>query len=172
MTQPPPDPATLAVPPLPKAPPTSGLAVASLICGIAGVCTGGVGGIVGIILGIVALGKIKRSGGAMGGRGLAIAAIIVGAVTLVMGAIFLGMPVVVYLFARDQREWNREVWDEAKEDAAREEEFLGGDLNWAPGLPLLQAILHRAAPAVRQSGLALGFVTAAVPMQIVRGGPL
>ena len=158
--------------PPPAGPKTSGLAIASLICGIAGICTGGVGGIVGIILGIVALKKIGASGGAMGGRGLAIAAIIVGAVTLVIGVIFLGMPVVVYLFARDQREWNREVWDEAKEDAARKEEFLGGDLNWVPGLPLLQAILHRAAPAVRQSGSALGFATAAVPMQMVRGGPL
>ena len=56
---------------------TSGLAIASLVLGIAGPCTVGLGSIIGLILGIVGLVKIGRSAGAMGGRGLAIAGIVV-----------------------------------------------------------------------------------------------
>jgi len=56
---------------------TSGLAVASLVLGIVGPCTVGLGSIIGLILGIVGLVKIGKSAGAMGGRGLAIAGIVV-----------------------------------------------------------------------------------------------
>ena len=66
---------------------TSGLAIASLICGIVGPCTLGLASIVGLILGIVGLKKIKAGGGAVGGRGLAIAGIIVSVVTLIIGLI-------------------------------------------------------------------------------------
>ena len=72
-------------PVVPSQPKTSGLAIASLVCGIVGPCTGGLLSIVGIILGIVGMGKIKRSGGAVGGRGLAIAGLIVSVVTLIIG---------------------------------------------------------------------------------------
>ena len=59
------------------APKTSGLAIASLVLGIVGPCTVGLGSIIGIILGIVGLVKIGKSAGAKGGRGLAIAGIAV-----------------------------------------------------------------------------------------------
>jgi prepilin-type processing-associated H-X9-DG protein len=67
-----------AAPPV-AAPKTSGLAIASLICAILG-CTA----IVGLILGFVALSKIKKSGGQMTGRGLAIAAIVISALMLLV----------------------------------------------------------------------------------------
>ena len=63
---------------------TNGLAIASLVCSVIGLLCG-VGSIVGVILGIVALGQIKKSG--QQGRGLAIAGIAVGAVFLVIGVI-------------------------------------------------------------------------------------
>jgi general secretion pathway protein G len=63
------------------------LAIASLVCGIVGPCTLGLASIAGIILGIVGLKKIKAGGGAVGGRGLAIAGIIVSVVTLIIGLI-------------------------------------------------------------------------------------
>lgn len=52
---------------------TSGLAVASLVLGILGFCSAGLTALVGFVLGLVSLRKIKKSGGRLGGRGLAIA---------------------------------------------------------------------------------------------------
>jgi len=57
---------------------TNGLAVASLVCSCAGILFFGVPGIVGIIFGFVARSQIRRSNGAQGGEGLALAGIIVG----------------------------------------------------------------------------------------------
>ena len=51
-----------------RQPRTCGLAIASLICGIAGLATCGLSAIVGLILGIAAHGKIKRSAGQQIGR--------------------------------------------------------------------------------------------------------
>ncbi|MGC5165816.1 DUF4190 domain-containing protein [Luteimicrobium sp. DT211] len=56
----------------------NGLAIASMWTSIGSILTCGLAGIVGLILGIVALGQIKRDGTA--GRGMAIAGIVVGAV--------------------------------------------------------------------------------------------
>src|SRR4051794_21207180 len=56
---------------------TSGLAIASLVCGILGWCTAGISALAGLILGIMALSKIKNSQGRLSGRGLAIAGICV-----------------------------------------------------------------------------------------------
>ena len=71
----------------PSKPKTSGLAIASLILGIVGGCSLGVLSIVGLILGIVAAKKIKAGGGAVGGRGMAIAGIIISIVTLIIGLV-------------------------------------------------------------------------------------
>lgn len=65
---------------------TNGLAIASLITSIVGGCFYGVGSIVGIILGIVALGQIKQSG--QEGRGLAIAGIAIGGAYVVGWILF------------------------------------------------------------------------------------
>lgn len=68
----------------PQAVGTNGMAIASLVCSLLGwIC--GIGPILGIIFGILALSKIKQTG--QGGRGLAIAGIAIGAVLTVFGII-------------------------------------------------------------------------------------
>jgi Domain of unknown function (DUF4190) len=59
---------------------TNGLSVASLVCSIAGIVPFffGVPCILGVIFGFVSRGQIKRSHGAQGGEGLALAGIIIG----------------------------------------------------------------------------------------------
>ncbi|MCX5676554.1 MAG: type II secretion system protein GspG [Planctomycetota bacterium] len=76
---------------------TSGLAIASLVAGVLGFCTVGLGGIAGLILGISALKKIRRSGGALRGRALAIAGLIVSTCTLLLWVLAAGISVVFYL---------------------------------------------------------------------------
>ena len=74
--------------PLPP-PQTSGLAIASLVCGIVGFVSCGLGGLVGLILGIWAMVKITDNPLKRKGRGLAIAGICVSAVSLLIG-LFVG----------------------------------------------------------------------------------
>jgi len=74
-------------PPEPAAPPpkTSGMAIASLVVSVGGcLCLPIVGGIVGLILGFLGLGRIGRSQGRLTGRGLAIAGIILSVVSIVL----------------------------------------------------------------------------------------
>ncbi|HEX2939270.1 MAG TPA: DUF4190 domain-containing protein [Ruminiclostridium sp.] len=68
-------------------PKTNGMATASLVVGIISVVTsccfiGGIGGIVSLILGILAKNKIKSSGGAEKGDGFALAGIILSIVAI------------------------------------------------------------------------------------------
>jgi len=77
--------------PAPAPKKTSGLAIASLVLGIVGPCTVGLGSIMGIILGIVGLVKIGKSAGAKGGRGLAIAGIVVSAAGLLVLPLLAGI---------------------------------------------------------------------------------
>ena len=72
------------VPPgVPWPPPkTTGLAIASLVCGALGFFTVGVTGIVGLILGAIGLSDIRRSLGRRGGEGVAVAGIIVSVLSL------------------------------------------------------------------------------------------
>lgn len=70
--------------------PGSGFALASLILGIAAIVTcwfgiGGLFGLVGLILGIVAINKLRKTPGA--GKGMAITGIILGALGLVIGIV-------------------------------------------------------------------------------------
>jgi hypothetical protein len=80
-------------PPLPPSEPftvrprVSALAVVSLVLGVLGFVTVGLTGVVGLILGIVALSQIRRQAGQLTGRSLAIAGIAVSAVTLLFGAL-------------------------------------------------------------------------------------
>jgi hypothetical protein len=62
---------------------TNGMAVAALICGILGVL-GGFLAILALIFGYVAKGQIDRSNGRYGGRGMAIAGIVLGWIGLVV----------------------------------------------------------------------------------------
>jgi len=81
---------TTGAPVVPSKPKTSGLAIASLILGIVGGCSLGLLSIVGLVLGIVASKKIKASGGTIGGRGMAVAGIIISIVTLILGLVLAG----------------------------------------------------------------------------------
>jgi len=68
-------------PPLAGAGKTSGLAIASLVLGICGlVC--GITAVVGLVLGFMALGQIKKSNGVLKGKGMATAGIIISAIML------------------------------------------------------------------------------------------
>jgi len=83
-----------APPPLPAVAPvakTSGLAVTSLVLGILGVFTCGLTALFGLILGIIAMVRVKNSGGKLSGNGLALAGIIVSAIFLFMIPIFAAM---------------------------------------------------------------------------------
>ena len=64
---------------------TNGMAIASLACSIVGVCCG-IGPILGLIFGFIALNQIKQTG--QDGRGIALAGIIVGAIMTVFIVIF------------------------------------------------------------------------------------
>ena len=59
---------------------TSGMAIASFVCGLFSFVTCLFAGIPAVILGIVSLGQINRSGGALKGSGLATAGIVTGAI--------------------------------------------------------------------------------------------
>ena len=76
---------------------TSGMAITSMILGISGFSMFGVFGItwiIGLVFGILALGKIGKSGGAVRGRGFAITGIITSAVGLALVLTIIG----VFLF--------------------------------------------------------------------------
>jgi len=78
--------------PPPAMPPTSGMAIGSLIASIAGfIIVPVLGGIVGLILGYVAKKQIRESEGTLAGAGLATAGIIMGGIQVVL----LGLSVCV-----------------------------------------------------------------------------
>ncbi len=68
----------------PGQPPRQGMAVASLICGIGGLVTCGLSGLVGIVLGVVALTRANREPQRYGGSGVAVAGICTGAFSLIV----------------------------------------------------------------------------------------
>jgi len=72
-------------------PKTSGLAITSLVLGIVGIFTCGLTALFGLILGIVAMVKVKNSRGALTGNGLALAGTIVSGVALMLLPIFAAM---------------------------------------------------------------------------------
>lgn len=76
----------------------SGLAVASLVCGIVGIlglCVWGLGAIVGLValgLGIGAMVQIRRQPQRMGGKGMAIAGIVLGSLSVII------VPIIIFFF--------------------------------------------------------------------------
>ena len=73
---------------------TSGFAIASLVLGIVALISGGLAAIPGIILGIVGVRQINRSGGRLAGRGLAVAGMWlsgVGVFLLLLGIIIVAV---------------------------------------------------------------------------------
>jgi len=80
---------------------TSGMAIASLVLGILGFC--GITALVGLILGIISLGRIKRSGGRLSGQGLAIAGICVSGFMLLFSIPFMaGMTLPAFARAKQR----------------------------------------------------------------------
>lgn len=110
---PPPAPPPPSAPPPPPAPPaygqqttgygyqtgpkTNGLAIASLVLGIAGLVfyACGVASILALVFGYMARGQIDRSPGAEGGRGMAIAGIIMGWIGVAIFVIFWVVIIIV-----------------------------------------------------------------------------
>ena len=79
---PPPPGGGYGYPPPPRSSATNGMAVASLVCSLFGwIC--GLGPILGLIFGFVALSQIKQTG--QRGHGMALAGIIIGAILIVLG---------------------------------------------------------------------------------------
>jgi prepilin-type processing-associated H-X9-DG protein len=70
---------------------SSGLAIASLILGILGFCTAGLTALLGLVFGLVALSQIRRSQGALKGRGFALAGTIVSVVAMLLIPIALAI---------------------------------------------------------------------------------
>lgn len=70
--------------PQPQLPPKSGLAIASLICGILGFFTCGVTGLPAVITGHMALSSIKRAGGMIDGKGMAIGGLVTGYISFLI----------------------------------------------------------------------------------------
>lgn len=71
-------------------PPSPGIARAALVCGILSVsCLGCVAGVPAIICGHLAQSRINRSGGALGGGGLALAGLIMGYVSLALSVLLV-----------------------------------------------------------------------------------
>jgi prepilin-type processing-associated H-X9-DG protein len=105
---------------------TCDLAIVSLLCGLLGPCTLGVAAIVGMILGIVALFRISTSGGALKGKGLAIAGIIISGIGLVLGVAVL----VVVAMASYWPKHDMAVPREMKRALPQESGDPGGETVW------------------------------------------
>ena len=77
----------------PAAPNTNGMAIGALVASIAGTAVCGIGSIVGIILGYIALNQIKRTGEQ--GRGMAVAGIIIGYVIVALVVLYIVVVVII-----------------------------------------------------------------------------
>jgi prepilin-type processing-associated H-X9-DG protein len=92
-------PVTMVEPPVSH---RSGLAIASLVLGIASfvLCLSVITGIPALVCGIVALVRIQRSGGQVRGMGLAIAGTVLGGISLLILPIMLGLLLPAFAAAR------------------------------------------------------------------------
>lgn len=79
----------------------SGLAIASLVFGILGLITCGLFSIIGLICGIIALGKTGSGSGREGGRSMAVAGTVVSAISVLMIPILAAILFPVFAKARD-----------------------------------------------------------------------
>ncbi len=95
----PPVPSPGLPPVYPAAPQTNGMAIASLVLGIVSLaCSQCITAIPGVIFGHIALKQIRESGGAQTGRGLAIAGLVTGYVSLgIVVAVVIVYAVIVLL---------------------------------------------------------------------------
>lgn len=105
--RPPMSPGAWTPPPPPYRPPTTpsqGLALASMILGIAGIvlgsCFGPLPGIAALIMGLVALSQIKKTPDKVGGKPFATAGVIIGGISTVFWMLMLLWFIVSLLFGR------------------------------------------------------------------------
>jgi hypothetical protein len=89
---------------IPTQPKTSGMAIASLVCGILALCLG-LPGLLGLIFGIIAIRKINGSGGTIGGKGLAIGGMVTSG--LGVGMILLSAILLLPTLAKAKYKANR-----------------------------------------------------------------
>jgi hypothetical protein len=80
-------------------PRNNGMAVASLVCSLAGLVSCGVLAILGIIFGFVARNQIERSRGTETGKGLATAGIVIGSVLVALGILYIVFWVIILGFS-------------------------------------------------------------------------
>jgi len=83
----PPPPAAAYPPPAPVSRGTNGFSIASLVLGIVWIYW--VGSILALVFGYIAKSQIDRSGGAQGGRGMAIAGIVLGWIGIALLILFI-----------------------------------------------------------------------------------
>jgi hypothetical protein len=86
--------------PAPAGPKTSTMAIISLVGGITGITVLPLlGSLAGIIFGHIAKGEIKKSGGTLGGGGMATAGLIMGYVEIGLGicalCVFVALPIIL-----------------------------------------------------------------------------
>lgn len=83
---------------------TSGLAIGSLVCGIASFFCLGLPGLPAIIMGHMALSRIKKSGGELGGQGLAIGGLVTGYIGFFIVGIAIFASLAVPAFSSIQKQ--------------------------------------------------------------------
>jgi hypothetical protein len=89
-------------PQYPPSPPNNGLAVAALILGVAGVTIlFGLGSIGALICGYMGKSQIDESNGAQGGRGMAVAGIVLGYLGIAIGILFVLLFALIFSQADD-----------------------------------------------------------------------
>lgn len=77
---------------------TNGFAVASLICSIVGFCAVFIGGLLGILFGVLGISKANKTNGR--GKGMAIAGIVIGIITLVTSGLIVAGGYSAYFFGK------------------------------------------------------------------------
>jgi hypothetical protein len=65
------------------------MAIASLVCSLAGLLSCGIGSVLGVVFGHIGLSQIKREGGTQPGRGLAIAGLVIGYLLIALWVAFI-----------------------------------------------------------------------------------
>jgi hypothetical protein len=100
------------------------MGVAALVVGIVGfllavIVIGGVLGIVAVVLGIVALGRVRR--GEANNRGVAIGGIVTGALAIVLAGVIIAAGAAFWAENEDEINNFRDCLDAADDDRAREE---------------------------------------------------
>jgi len=130
--------------PPPLALKNSGLATTSLVLGILSlvlmvICIGPLLGIPAVIFGHLALSQIKRAGGMLGGRGLAIAGLVTGYASLALIPFFAAIAIPNFTRARDTAQKNvcinnLRIIDNAKQQWALEKGKSGDDVPTAQDL--------------------------------------